>query len=834
MEKVYMTAYDANSMPNENITADGINFKWNEPFFLICNKPLEGKLYFELTISKYYPIAAFHNIPLYIGVSREASFGTLNADFCIGSLYYENGKNYDIQEKYNASGTNTHTSPTSIYTRIPGATDIIGVGVDVPNNTITFYNNGNAFYSFSPSEFHLSSHKFYFCIYSDIFYKEITYDDKTTNEEKNEKYITGYINFGKTSTVYTPSGYTSIYGYYYKRTNYEYNLLIDANISSDVIYDRYIKNLDLDCTDVQGAFENKSILLSSNSPNVNLDGFKYNITADKTISDQVLYGANVFLNLPIPTDRKIYIEMTATKGTLLGDIIGIPLSFGLSNLNTSVLSKSHRMNLHHQKQAYYNYEIIDNFIQTIYSAGDMDTSIIPTQGKLIGLLFDLANNQFSIYIDKVLFYTVKSTSIDFSNRLNKQYFFIHDDGVFDGILSGEINVGQEDFDMTLPDGSISLYDYYNVIYKELLAITMLIDGIVKIDNIRSVALFLDTFLDTSVTDSIDPTQFGNLSILFNQSNTITDQETHITGDITSVALNNIIASDNNGYYPETTIGASSIQYDEDTTIKMYTVTIEQSKNQVITVVYNGNSYTDQVIVPAGSEIKINIKASNGYDPGVLNPKSPFIVSSNKEIYATDATIHQYTIGISQYKHQSIVVMCNGRAYTKSFNTSYGSKYTATIVADDGYSTGNLNYTSGTITDDINIFATPSYIKLFNVSIVQGEHYKLGVKYNGIEYTKSFIGAYNYPINIYIISVDEGYIAPEIDNPIQIIKGDTTISYPDAGEDLCTITIVGSYHGSALINDKLGSIYAFRKGDTVAINVVPTDGYYIDSMDLSPQ
>ena len=34
-----MISYDQESMPNENVSADGINFKWDKPFFLICNKP---------------------------------------------------------------------------------------------------------------------------------------------------------------------------------------------------------------------------------------------------------------------------------------------------------------------------------------------------------------------------------------------------------------------------------------------------------------------------------------------------------------------------------------------------------------------------------------------------------------------------------------------------------------------------------------------------------------------------------------------------------------------------------------------------------------------------
>lgn len=833
MEKVYMIAYDEDFMPSEEITSDGLAFKYNKPFFMICNKALSGKMYFEITIDDYYPIAAFHNIPIYLGISREPSFGALNADFCIGALYYENGKEYDIQEKYNASGENLHWSPSNIYTRIPGASDIIGVGVDTPNNTITLYNNGKAFYSFSPKQFTISSHTFYFCLYSNTWYEEISYDDRTENDDKANKFISGHINFGKTNVEYCPPGYTSIYGWYYKRISVEQSLLIDANVEF-----RDVKNktffLDIDCTNILDTITDKTLRLISNNGNVNINDMTYEIFDDPSIQDNLLYGANVFINLPIPTDVKIYFEFTATQGTVDEGIIGIPLSLGLSNINTSILSRSLRLHLYHTRQMYYQYAVVESFIQNVYEANDVETTVVPSQGKLIGVEIDLANNQFTVYIDTVKFYTLKSTLIDFSNRLNKTYFFIHDDGVFSNSVIGSFNLGQEPFDMTMPDGCTSLVEYYNRVYRQLFAYYMTINCRIYNDRVRGASLWIDGWVD-SRNDRPSPEDYGNLAFLLDSYNSISDTERHITNDITSLALNAMIASDNNGYYPSINdYDYSGVDYDDNGDVTMYGILIRQSEYQTIEVIYNGTVHTDSFEVPEGTSIQVRVVAEAGYDPGEPQPSSQIVVSDTVIITATDATIHQYTVNITQTDHQMIYVTCNGRGYTSSFNTTYGSAYTVMIVPEDGYSAGTLNRTSGQITSDVSIYATPASVVMYPITIVQGQHYTIGVMCNGIEYTESFNAPFNSLLNIYLIHVDEGYLAPNITEPIITVKGPTTISYDDGGEDICTITVLGDYQGELLVNGHIGTVFAFRRGEEVTIEFTPADGYYLDSMELNPQ
>jgi hypothetical protein len=84
---------------------------------------------------------------LYVGIHKEPSFGAVNSDFCIGSVFHNAGDNFIIMEK--RLGQTATRSPNKLYTRLPGATDVIGVAVDGPSNLISIYVNGKFFYSFS-------------------------------------------------------------------------------------------------------------------------------------------------------------------------------------------------------------------------------------------------------------------------------------------------------------------------------------------------------------------------------------------------------------------------------------------------------------------------------------------------------------------------------------------------------------------------------------------------------------------------------------------------------------------------------------------------------------
>ena len=218
MEKVFMTAYNANNVIDESICSNGSEFVSNVPFFLIANKPLSGKVYFEFNVDYYYPIKAYHDIPIYAGVSKEPSFGILNADFILGSLYYPDGGSFDITAKHNKSTKNYHGTPNQVYSRVPGATDIIGVAVDIDNNLISYYVNGDLLYQYytitgedETNIFDMSKEpNLYFCVWGNIYYKDIKSDNKYRSGDYDyeaKKKIHGYINLGKDGVVYLPDGY---------------------------------------------------------------------------------------------------------------------------------------------------------------------------------------------------------------------------------------------------------------------------------------------------------------------------------------------------------------------------------------------------------------------------------------------------------------------------------------------------------------------------------------------------------------------------------------------------------------------------------------------------
>ena len=838
-----MTVYDENSLPNETISTDGIHFKYNRPFFMICNKPLTRKLYFELTVNTYYPIAAFRNIPLYLGVSREASFGTLNADFCIGALYYEAGKGYDVQEKYNAHSTNTHVNIDSTYTHIPGATDIIGIGVDVPGNSITIYNNGEEFYSFSPTEFKLSDHTFYFCIYSDIYYDQITYDDRTTNEEQAEKFIKGYINFGKTGVTYLPKGYSSIFGYYYKRTLVEKYMPIKADITGED-YKSTSRFMDIRCTKVEGTFLDRTLRFISTSMNVNLRGLTFDMIADPNESNNTLYGSNVFLNLPVPVDKKIYFEFTSVRGTLDEDIIGIPITVGISNSNTSILSKSVRMCLYHHKQAYYQYRVIENFVQTIHQTGDMDTSIVPTQGALVGISLDLSNNGMTIYIDKVKFYTLHFP-IDFSDYSKMAYLFYHDDNVFSGTSTTQVNLGQEPFDMDMPDDHISLYKYYSTQYKEILAKYIPIFCTVYNSNYKTAYVdIVSEIEDTTLV--LDKPGFNALNYLFNNFETLTDIEPHYgkqEKDITFRTLSKIIKDNNKGYELGSPEGAFDINFGDDYKVK-YNVAIVQTPNQTITVIEKTDGsipvkHTESFSVEVSKYSKpvtldVSIEADIGYDAGKIMPTKHFTLTKSTVISATPATLHRYTITIINIPKSKIYVEANGYGYVSSFTAIYGTIFKCKIIAETGYDPGRLNIEEGVVTSDITITtSSASTVKSFLIKIFQPLHYTVGIRYNGILYTDNFYAAYNSTLFLTVVQTETGYKLDHDIHHILKVKDEMSLSFDEAIPDLAKLKIDTAYHGYLTINGVEVNVQEieYLKGTDITIDFKPSEGYFLESASI---
>lgn len=80
-----------------------------------------------------------------------------------------------------------------------------------------------------------------------------------------------------------------------------------------------------------------------------------------------------------------------------------------------------------------------------------------------------------------------------------------------------------------------------------------------------------------------------------------------------------------------------------------------------------------------------------------------------------------TVTIVQSSNQVITVSCNNELHTTTFTAQLGDTWIATIVADVGYNAGTLSTISGTLTENIEISATPATVKIYNgASIVAGD------------------------------------------------------------------------------------------------------------------
>ena len=147
-----------------------------------------------------------------------------------------------------------------------------------------------------------------------------------------------------------------------------------------------------------------------------------------------------------------------------------------------------------------------------------------------------------------------------------------------------------------------------------------------------------------------------------------------------------------------------------------TITIIQSANQTISVysVKNGQTFTSTFETTKGDNLRLNIEPSVGYRSGDLlldgvkcTPNTIQYIDNSHTVSATAAVALQYTLTIKQSEHQTITVTANGKTYTNNVSLPYGTTYTVSITADAGYVSGELNKTSGTITGDDIINATPA-------------------------------------------------------------------------------------------------------------------------------
>ena len=136
-------AYDEYTSYTPSIIS-GEQFTVNEKFMILSSKPIpkNTRMYMEFKVTKRDDDTLIRHIPLYIGVSKEPSYGFLLSDMCLGSIYYCNPYAFsvtpdytyplDIQtiERYKLNANTIVTPITSkLGGKIPRQGTVVGIGV---------------------------------------------------------------------------------------------------------------------------------------------------------------------------------------------------------------------------------------------------------------------------------------------------------------------------------------------------------------------------------------------------------------------------------------------------------------------------------------------------------------------------------------------------------------------------------------------------------------------------------------------------------------------------------------------------------------------------------
>lgn len=360
------------------------------------------------------------------------------------SVYRKNDRRYFKLSTTSTDGYLFTESP-AIHTRLPGSHDVIGVGVDFSNNCVNMFVNGKLFYSIQNktydedgntlTSFDISDGKYYFCIWSNVYYKKVLVDFNQNSEDteiEHEKRIKGIVNFGTTDYGYKPDGYKYMYEIYASYVNppdeedddgwdshpfdpslYDgYNSTIadiDSVVDVNNLIDVNVNTLGLYCIeeDKKKSDSDRGVVITD----------KYKYSMDATIDEDEEYfksGYTIFINKPIPVENKIYFEFYATKSSLKDTKIGIPLSAGVTNSFGNITVLSSRTDLFHEQWYHYYWKEMSNktpsysnWVQHLHEINDVFLTVPPIQGDVIGVALNLAKNKMTLYVDNTKFYTMR-------------------------------------------------------------------------------------------------------------------------------------------------------------------------------------------------------------------------------------------------------------------------------------------------------------------------------------------------------------------------------------------------------------------------------------------
>lgn len=533
MKSVYMQGFSTEGVYDRDLCYNGKDFNINKLFMLISNHGMSKheKVYFEFTISEYIPNTSYKHLPIYVGVHKEPTSGTLSNDFCLGCLAYKKDDDkYTIMEKINRTGDTKIYNPNSVYTRTPGLNDIIGVAIDIDNNLISIYNNGKLFYTIQPSLFNMATDNdmFYPCIYSAI----------------SCNYY-GSVNQGKYGVTYLPNGYRTVFTEHNKT-----QLINDIDCKINIEYKDNVVLSECEATITFDPIKGDgSLKLLSSTEYTEPDGVSFILLND---------SGYLYSNLPIAKNYHTYTELYVRNGVQKEGIYGIPISIGLTSMPDSLeIGNTIRIPLYHKQYNCYEYFQTSNLTTQKYVIDDVFTSVANEEGKYIGIGYDPSNKTINIWINKILFYSYKIT--DFDPSIGEYYIFIKDDGVFtnDSVI-GEINFGVNDgeipFFMDMPESYVTLWHYYNRMVLTKLENPPIIESILYVDTTPVVKRkSIKCKVDVEYADDDMRANYHNgINKMMDTYNTVFDTKDHWTDSSyqSMEYLNNLIKNNNKGYSPD--------------------------------------------------------------------------------------------------------------------------------------------------------------------------------------------------------------------------------------------------------------------------------------------
>ena len=454
--RIKPVAYNNKMEPDPSII-NGETFSCNKRFIVFCSReiPKDAKVYMEVTVTKYIADKTIRHIPLYLGVHKEPSYGTLCNDFILGSVYYTFTKDFRIFERKQGIVQFTEQTVPRLGARIPVKGTVMGIAADLKNNKITLYSDGKSFYSFSPKTFNLNTGDDYwfFAIYNEL-----------------EIPITGRVNFGRYKFTYPQNDCISLYKYFYdkqekeskpdpviptvpKYDNYRFN-----DIISNINIKNSIAPISPDMHRHPTLLHNKTDMKHENDTNIFYMQKREEANTDMTT-----------LTYPIPIPNKVYMEINVRNCTVKEGYFGIPITIGISNRINDISSKAFVVDLFHKAQTTFWTHSYVNGKKTNYAISKIYNPSTPVQPNTVGILFDLAHNKIDIYTEGTIFMSASIKGIDCSHDGDIWYMFLRaQNEVFEDTnlvepnrLLCDTNFGEEVVDFSIDGDVQTIYNYWN-------------------------------------------------------------------------------------------------------------------------------------------------------------------------------------------------------------------------------------------------------------------------------------------------------------------------------------------------------------------------------------